>query len=305
MATSATEPAALSRVPARWTADLALAIVALIWGATFVIVKQALVEISTMYFLAVRFSLASVCMFLMFMPALRRARRPEIWRGLRGGFAAGIFLWLGYVLQSFGLKYTTAGNSGFLTGLYIVLVPLISAAVYRRWPQSRELGGIAIATAGMVVMTVPGLDSHLRLNRGDLLTIGCAVAFACHLLTLGYFSQREFFPAVALGQIASTAVLSALCLTVEPPKAIWSGTVIWAICMTAVFATALAFALQTWAQQYTTATRTALIFALEPVFALAAAIVIGGERATAAAISGGALILAGILAVELKPARTA
>jgi drug/metabolite transporter (DMT)-like permease len=292
-------------VHARWTADLALAIVALVWGATFVIVKRALLEMSTMYFLAVRFALASACMLFVFLPAFKRAKAQEIWGGLRGGVAAGLFLWLGYVLQSFGLKYTSAGNSGFLTGLYIVLVPLIGAAIYRRWPQIRELAGIGIATAGMIVMTIPGLDAHFRMNTGDLLTLGCAAVFACHLLVLGYFSQREFFPAVALGQITCTALLSAASLTVEPPKAVWSSTVIWAICTTALFATALAFALQTWAQQYTTATRTALIFALEPVFALATAVVVGGERLTSAAVAGGALILAGILAVELKPARSA
>jgi drug/metabolite transporter (DMT)-like permease len=299
----AAEPS-VARTQTRWTADLALAVVALVWGATFVIVKQALGQMSTMYFLAVRFALASACMYLIFMPAFRRASRSEIWRGLRGGVITGFLLWLGYVLQSFGLKYTTAGNSGFLTGLYIVLVPLISAAVYRRWPQGRELAGIAVATVGMIVMTVPNLDTHSRMNRGDLFTIGCAAAFACHLLVLGYFSQREFFPAIALGQIACTAILSGACLGLEPPKAIWSKTVIWAVCMTAVFATALAFALQTWAQQYTTATRTALIFALEPVFALATAVWFGGERLTLAAITGGALILTGILAVELKPARS-
>jgi drug/metabolite transporter (DMT)-like permease len=214
-------------------------------------------------------------------------------------------LWLGYVLQSFGLKYTTAGNSGFLTGLYIVLVPLIGAAVYGRWPQRRELLGIGIAVTGMIVMTVPNLNSHFQMNRGDLLTIACAGAFACHLLVLGHFSQREFFPAVACGQIVCTAVLSGACLMTEPPRVVWSSTVVWAICITAVFATALAFALQTWAQQYTTATHTALIFALEPVFAMAVAVATGGERLTLAAAIGGALILAGILAVELKPARSA
>lgn len=292
------------RVHARWRADLSLAIVALVWGATFVVVKRALLEISTMYFLVLRFAVASLCLLAIFIPALRQVPPRDMWRGLRGGVTAGLFLWLGYVLQTFGLKYTTAGNSGFLTGLYIVLVPLLSAAVFRRWPQLRELGGIGVAAAGMIVMTVPGLDAHWRMNKGDLLTVGCAVAFACHLLVLGYYSQHEFFPAVALGQIAFTAILSGVSLAVEPPRAVWSRTVLGAICVTAIFATALAFALQTWAQQYTTATRTALIFALEPVFALAAAVVIGGEHLTIAAITGGALILMGILAVELKPSGT-
>ena len=301
MSSIATEPP-VTRAHARWRADLSLAIVALVWGATFVVVKRALLEISTMYFLALRFALASLCLLAIFLPAFRNAPPRDMWRGLRGGLTAGLFLWLGYVLQTFGLKYTSAGNSGFLTGLYIVLVPLLSAILFRRWPQLREIGGIGIATAGVLAMTVPGLDAHFRMNKGDLLTLGCAVAFACHLLVLGYYSQHEFFPAVALGQVAFTAILSGVSLAVEPPRAVWSGTVVGAICVTAIFATALAFALQTWAQQYTTATRTALIFALEPVFALAAAVAIGGEHLTVAAMTGGALILAGILAVELKPA---
>jgi len=102
------------RSPARWQADLTLAIVALIWGTTFVVVKRALTEISTIYFLAVRFGFASFCILLMFAPGYRRAGSRAVWRGLQGGAAAGVFLWLGYVLQTFGLKYTSAGTQGFL-----------------------------------------------------------------------------------------------------------------------------------------------------------------------------------------------
>ncbi len=258
--------------PARWQADLALAFVALVWGTTFVVVKHALTDISTLYFLTLRFAVASLCMLLMFLPAFRRAGRRQVYRGLKGGATAGLFLWLGYVLQTLGLKYTSAANSGFLTGLYIVLVPLISAAVYRRWPQISELLGILIASSGMALLTVPSMQHGFQLgfevNRGDALTIGCAVAFAFHLLVLGYYSQRERFEAVALGQIACAAVLSTLSLAIEKPAAHWNSYVVFSILLTAVFATALAFALQTWGQQYTTATRTALIFALEPVFAL-------------------------------------
>lgn len=290
-----------SGTPRRWQADLALASIAFVWGATFVIVKRALLDISTLYFLSLRFALGSFCLLLIFVPAFRNARSGDVWRGLRGGATAGVFLWLGFVLQTLGLKYTSAGNSGFLTGLYIVLVPLISAAVYRRWPLVRELVGILIATSGMVILTLPSVNRSFQLNKGDVLTLGCAVAFACHLLVLGYYSQREQFEAVALGQIACAAALSTISLTWEPPKAVWSTPVILAILITAVLATALAFALQTWAQQYTTPTRTALVLALEPVFALATAVSSGGEALTISAVAGGALILMGILTVELKP----
>ena len=288
--------------PTKWQADLALALVAAVWGTTFVVVKQALNEVSTLYFLTLRFTLASVCMLLLFWPAFRRANTKDLRLGLQSGALAGIFLWLGYVLQSFGLKYTAAGKSGFLTGLYIVLVPLLSAALFRRWPQPRELLGVLAATAGIVALSLPSLSGGIAFNRGDILTVGCAVAFAVHLLLLGHFSQSGNVQAVALGQIACAAFLSVVSLGLEPPRANWSPGVVFAIVLTAVFATALAFALQTWGQKYTTVTRTALIFALEPVIALATAVAIGGERLTTSAFAGGALILAGILIVELKPA---
>ena len=283
-----------------WRADATLAVVALVWGTTFVIVKGALHDISTLYFLALRFLLASVCMAPLLLTAYRAEGFQRMLQGIGGGFVTGICLALGYVLQTFGLRYTTAGNSGFLTGLYIVLVPLLSAAVYRRWPRLAELGGIAIAGGGMMLLTFPSFRQTLTLNSGDLLTIACAVAFAAHLLVLGYYSKRYRFEAVAFGQIACVAVLCSLALFVEPPDALWTPGVIAAIVVTGVFATALAFFLQTWAQQYTSATRAALIFALEPVFALATAVLAGGENLTVSAVLGGVAILAGILLVELK-----
>lgn len=296
----------MSSVAARWRADLALTLVAVVWGVTFVMVKEALHEISTMYFLALRFGLASVCMLVPFLPALRKMPAAALWRGLRGGAVAGAFLCLGYILQTFGLKSTSAGNSGFLTGLNIVLVPVIGAAVFQRWPQIRELLGVGVAAAGLATLTIPSIDGGFSLshfNRGDLLTIGCAIAFACHLLVLGYYAQRERFEAVAVGQIACSAILSSLSLSIEAPRITWSRPVVIALVVTAVLGTAGAFSTQTWAQQFTTPTRTALIFALEPVVALATAVLIGGERLTAAAVLGGALILAGIITVEIKPAR--
>ena len=286
--------------PARWKADSALAFVALVWGTTFVVVKGALTQISTAYFLTLRFTLASLCMLFIFLPAFQRMRGQELKAGLRSGAGAGCLLWLGYMLQTFGLKYTSAGNSGFLTGLYIVLVPILVAILYRRLPAKSELIGLALASSGMVLMTLPAGSARLHINVGDLLTLGCAVAFAFHLLMLSRASKQHRFEAVALGQIACAAVLSGVSLSVEHPLALWSWGVVWAIILTAVFATAIAFALQTWGQKYTTPTRTAVIFALEPVFALVTAVAFG-EPLRVAAVVGGGLILAGILAVELKP----
>lgn len=291
--------------PKHWKAEGALAMVALVWGTTFVVVKQALGHISTVYFLSIRFWLASLCMLALFARPFHRSGAATVIAGLRGGAIAGVFLWLGYTLQTYGLKYTTAGKSGFLTGLYIALVPLLAAARYRRWPQTSELVGTGLAVAGMAVLTLPSVSQGgFTMNRGDMLTILCAVAFAVHLLVLGHFAQRAMVEAVALGQIACAAALSTLLLAAEPPQADWSFPVIFALGLTSVFATALAFTLQTWGQRHTSAIRTALIFALEPVFALVAAVLWGHEEVTWNALAGGALILGGILFVELKPSGT-
>src|SRR6185437_925179 len=304
------EPIPAQDAPPRWQADLALAFVALLWGGTFVVVKSVLSDISTIYFLAIRFWVASLCMALLFIKPFRAAGAKAVWSGLRGGAVAGLFLWSGYILQTYGLKYTSAGKSGFITGLYIVLVPLIGASVYRKWPHISEIIGILIATAGMGLMLAPGESGFAfnmrqfrldQFNFGDLLTIACAVAFAGQLVVLGYYARRERFEAVALGQILCAAVLSTVALSAEPPRVSWSPGVVFALALTGIFATAIAVAIQTWGQQYTSATRTALIFALEPVFALVTAVTFGGEWLTAGAVVGGLLILAGILLVVLKP----
>jgi drug/metabolite transporter (DMT)-like permease len=285
--------------PPRWRADVSLALVALIWGTTFVVVKSALAEISAVLFLALRFGLAALCMAALFARSFRRTNRTALVSGLRGGALAGLFLWCGYVLQTFGLKYTTAGKSGFITGLYIVLVPLIGAVLYRRVPRLLEMIGILFATAGLLLLTLPSLE--LRINLGDALTVGSALAFAIHLVLLGHYAQRENVEALALGQIAGAALLSGAALGVEAPRVHWSVPVLIAVVLTGVSGTAAAFAIQTWAQRFTSATRTAIIFALEPVFALLTAVALTGERVALASMVGGSLILGGILLVELKP----
>jgi drug/metabolite transporter (DMT)-like permease len=217
------------------------------------------------------------------------------------GAIPGFFLWLGYILQTFGLRFTSAAHSGFLTSLYIVGVPLVGALLYRKWPRKFEVLGVVLAGAGIMWLTKPPGTEPFRLNGGDLLTVGCAVAFAFHIVVLGHVAQRARVEAVAVGQIGCAALLSAVSLPFESIHVKWSQDVIWGLLITGILATALAFALQTWAQQYTSATRAALIFSLEPVFAVLTATAFGGERLMLSTLGGGALILAGILCVELKP----
>jgi len=286
--------------PAAWRADLALVGIAFIWGATFVVVKQALEDVSTLLFLALRFSLAALALAVAFRPLPSKFAQPRTL--LRGGALAGLCLWAGYVFQTVGLRYTTPSKSAFITGLSVVMVPLLGAALGRKLPAVVEILGVTAATAGLGLMTL-NLDT-LAVERGDLLTLCCAVGFAVHILAVGHYAPRVSFEALALAQIATAAVLSlGTCWWVEVPVIRWSAGVVAALVATGLLATALAFSVQAWAQRHTTPTRTALIFALEPVFAWLTSFVLTGEVLSARAALGGVLILAGILIVELKPGR--
>jgi len=285
----------------RWRAEAALALVALIWGSTFVIVKAALADVSVFLFLGIRFTLAS----LLLGAVLARRLRGRVKFDWRGGAVCATLLFLGYALQTAGLRLTTASKSAFITGLYIVLVPLLASLVHWSRPRLAELTGAALATLGTALMTSGNLA--MRLNSGDMLTIGCAFAFAAHMVAVAHYSRRMDYELLSLAQVAGVAVLGWFgAAAFEQPHIVWSARVWWALGVTAVLATALSFLLYTWAQRQTSAARAALVFALEPVFAGATAYMATGEAWTGAMFAGAGLILGGIAIVELKPSpRTA
>lgn len=294
--------------PSRRRAELALVGVTLVWGATFVVVKGALRDSSTLLFLALRFTLATVALAaafrpLTFGPLLGRPHPQPFYKTkpiLAGGVLAGALLFSGYLLQTIGLRYTTASKSAFITGLCVVMVPLFSALVARQLPGASVGLGVATATAGMALLTLRG--ASLRMDFGDLLTLGGATAFSIHIMLLGRLAPKLGFQALALTQIATAAVLGLSTFWwVERPTVRWTPGLISALVVTGLLATAVAFSVQSWAQQYTTPTRTALIFAMEPVFAWLTSFVVAGELLAPRAALGAVLILAGILLVELKP----
>lgn len=282
----------------KWGAELALIGNALIWGSTFVLVKEALDDASTLVFLALRFALASVALAFAFrpLPSKFSAGRPLI----QGGVVAGLFLFAGYMFQTLGLRMTTPSKSAFITGLSIVMVPVFAAVLHRKNPLLSEWVGVGVAAVGMGLLTLEG--PWTKLNRGDLLTIICAVAFAIHVIVVGHYAPKYGFQALTLVQVATSAVLAGgLLWWVETPFLRWTPGLVFALVVTALLATALAFSVMSWAQQYTTATRTALILSLEPVFAWATSFVLEGELLSRQASAGAVLILGGILLVELKP----
>jgi drug/metabolite transporter (DMT)-like permease len=285
--------------PPGWLVDFSLVVVCLIWGATFILVKRALADISTLLFLTLRFTIAALVLALIFR---KEFRSPKLRMSLRAGLLAGLCLFSGYVLQTFGLKYTSASKTGFITGLYIPLVPLFSGLVYRKLPQLRELCGVAIAFAGMALMTIQ--TDLMDINKGDLLVAGCAVVYAFHILLLGRFAGSANLGILIVTQIATGMGVGAGTFWWAEPVRVQSTTSVWvALLVTSLLATAFAFSVQTWAQRFSSPTRTALIFSMEPVFAWATSYVLAGELLSRRATLGAVLILAGILLVEVKPRR--
>jgi len=285
----------------RLRAELALVGVTLIWGTTFVVVKSALAEVSTFVFLTLRFWVAAVALILIYRGAVRK-------QGIGSGVFAGCLLFTAYVFQTLGLELTTPSKSAFLTGLSIPMVPLVSSLVYKIRPRLVEVAGILIASLGMALMTLPGAmtlspvsDLRSGMSRGDLLSLLCAVTFAFHIVIVGHYTQLHGFESLAVCQIATAAILaSALFWSAEPVRFHMTPGVAAAVLVTGLLATALAFTTQAWAQQYTSSTRAALIFALEPPAAWMTSYLMTGEKMANRGKVGAVMILAGILAVEIR-----
>ncbi|MBI4462867.1 MAG: DMT family transporter [Acidobacteria bacterium] len=290
----------------RLGADLVLGIVSFIWGSTFVVVKDALAEASPLVFLTLRFALATAVLALLLW------RRENFYQAgiLRAGFLIGFFLAAGFTFQTVGLQYTTPAKSAFITGLSVAIVPVLLTVFFGRRIRGWTAAGVATAVAGLYLLTVP--PDQWAVNRGDLLTVFCAFAYAAHIIAVGHFAPRYSSTALGFAQIGAVLILTGLALPtahatqLEPMRVVWSAKLALAVGITGVLATALAFSAQAWAQQRTSPTHTAILFSLEPVFAGLTSYLVHGEQLTGRALAGAALILAGILVVEFKgPAPTA
>lgn len=281
-------------------AHLLLVLMTLIWGSTFVLIKEALKDSSPLLLNAVRMALAAVLLALFYRKHLAAWTRPTVVAGV----VVGIFLYLGYAFQTTGLKLTTPSKSAFLTGTSTVLVPLVLVVFWKTRIHLWRVAGIALAFLGLFLMTVPagraGLADFAKVNQGDILSIGCAFGFALQIVFLGRASQRFPFEKIAVLQVGTAAILMALTTPLlEHPRFQPSATVIATVLITGILGTAVAFTVQAWAQQFTPATHTALIFNMEPVFAWLTSFLYLKERLGVRAGVGALLILTGVLVSEL------
>lgn len=282
---------------AKWKSAPALALTALVavtavWGSTFLLVQDSITRMPVMDFLAVRFSVATLAML---------ALRPRCLHGMtRTGFlqasGLGVVLGLAFITQTYGLQHTSATVSGFITGMYVVLTPVLSWLLVRKGATRNTVFAVALATLGLGLLSLHGWSVGL----GELLTLACAFLFALHIVGLGEWSAQYDSYSFALVQIGVVAVIT---LVASAPGGIMlppDGGVWFAIGITAILATAAAFLIQTWAQSLVSPTRAAIVMTMEPVFAGLFGVLLGGNQLTLRIIGGAACVLAAMFISELR-----
>jgi drug/metabolite transporter (DMT)-like permease len=275
-------------------ADGALVSITLLWALTFVVVKDALAGVDPFTFLVLRFALGAAALSLVARKALLHRE------SLRAGLVLGPLLFFGFAFQTVGLLSTTPSRSAFITGLYVVLVPLLSTALLRRLPRPTSLAGVALATLGLYVLTHAGGEGTTRDTLlGDALTLGGAVAYALHITLNERFAPRAIPAGLVAVQLWMVAGLSALCLPFVEQRFTPSFPVLFALGLCGLFASAVAITLQTWAQARTSAVRAVVIFSLEPVFAALFSVLAGREVLGQRELLGGGLVVLAVLVSEV------
>ncbi|EJQ90257.1 DMT family transporter [Bacillus toyonensis] len=286
-----------------WIAPLALLFVSFIWGATFVVVQNAMSFVGPFTFNGLRFLFAGIILLFVQMIFSQKTSKQDIKQSSFAGLIVGFFLCVGYLLQTFGLLYTTSSKAGFLTGLSIVMVPILSFIFLKQKATIFVALGITVATAGLYLLTAA--DSF-QLNIGDILVLGCAIAFAAHILINGFYSKKISPLLLSTSQVLTVGIFSSICAFLFEDWenlfsiSLWTNhSFLFALFLTSLFATSIAFFIQTSAQKHTSPTRVAIIFAMEPVFAALTGVLVANEQLSMSAIFGCLCIFLGMIFVEL------
>lgn len=268
-------------------ADIGLFYAAAIWGSTFFLVKNSLDNIDPVTLVAYRFLLATLFM-------LPFVFRKKVFQNFKNGFFLGFLLWLLYIPQTIGLKYTTASNSGFITGLFVVFVPIFSFFMFKKNVSRQKTVSVIIAAVGLWFLT-GGLKT---LNMGDLLTLIAAVTYALHIIFADKYMKDSDPYVLNFQQILTVGILSFItAILFRLPLNI--GNTLPVILFLTLFPTLSAFLIQLIAQKFTSAIKVAMIFSLEPVFAAIFAWTIGGEKFIFTSAIGGLLIVIAMVISEI------
>ena len=273
-------------------APWALLAVAAAWGAAFVVMKPAIERQSVNSFLATRFVVAVVVMILLRPSVLRKINKEMLLKGS----LAGLFLGTGYIFQTLGLARTGAAITGFVTGLYVVLTPLIAAVFLKEKIKAFTWFCVVLATIGLALLSLRGWEVGI----GEALVFVSAIAFAAHIVTLSKWSLGFDAYALTIVQLSICALLTGVISIGQGYEKPTDSGVWGVVIFTAVIATAVAFIVQTWSQAHMSSTKVAVILTMEVVFAALFAVVFGGESLTLQVSIGGAMVLLAMYLIVTK-----
>ena len=273
---------------------IALLAATLLWGISFVLMKNILENIPPLYILAVRFCGAALILLPFCAGKLKTLDKSY----LIGGAAMGVSLLLGYLFQTFGLQLTTPGKNAFLTSTYCVITPFLYWAFIRKKPDRFNAAAALVCIAGVGLIS---LDNDLRIGTGDALTIVCGFFFALHIvMTARYVSGRN--PVIlAMLQFAAAGVISLLGAVVfeQAPSAVSQADLL-SVVFLMIVCTAGCLLLQVYGQKYTPPSQAAVILTLESVFGALSSVLILNEHLTPRLALGFALTFAAVIVSETK-----
>lgn len=282
----------------RLRADLALLLTSLIWGSAFVVQRLAAVEVGVFLFNGLRFLLAALALLpLARLPIFGpREIKPPQKKELLGVFVLGLLLWGGAGFQQAGLRYTTAGNAGFITGLYVVFIPLILGLGLRRTPRPVIWLAALLAAAGLFLLSTGG---QMRVNPGDVLVLICAAFWACHVVLISELVRRVDLRVIVIGQYLICGTLSAATGILFEPG-VWSALLQnwWTVAYTGLLSVGLGYTLQALAQRYAPPADAAIILSLEAVFAAGFGWLFLGELLNGWQLLGCGVMLVGMLIAQ-------
>jgi drug/metabolite transporter (DMT)-like permease len=274
--------------------DLWLLLICIIWGGSFPLVKIALKSVSPLLFLAIRFWIGSIFLLPLFF-IHHYVYSVKI---LKKGIVLGIFMFFGMLFQTVGLKYTSASNSGFLTAVAVVIVPLLVIIFEKKIPPKASFFGVVLATIGIYFLIQPQIHGF---NKGDILTLICALFFAFEIVFIKLLIRDGEAFEIASIMIFVTAVLATFSVfLLENSYINITFNLLSGLAYIAILCTAISFTMQTYWQPKTSTTSAAIIYTTEPVFAAIFALIFIGERLGATNWIGAGLILSGIFVTELR-----
>lgn len=276
------------------TGRLALLATTLIWGTSFVVLKSTLDSLSTLYILAFRFSGAAILMALFGIKHLNEINSEY----LKDGIVTGVCLFFAYVLQTYGLVYTTAGKNAFLTTTYCVIVPFLNWFITKQRPDRYNVSAAIICVTGCGLVS---LQDDLSVGIGDLLTMACGLFYAMHIIALSKATEKKSPLLVSMIQFAVAGLLAWItALIIEPfPVSIPDDAII-SIAYLCIMCTAVCFFLQAIGQKYTPPTTVGIILTLESVFGATISAIVYKDELSFRLILGFILIFAAVLISETK-----